>query len=81
MQKQVVITTCRKAGEEAAEAQPTRHYDCEAYAECLMAAALRNDRAELCSSCDRYSRVRPSMAVLERLCWSSKADYVQYDLS
>jgi hypothetical protein len=46
-----------------------------------MAAALRNDRAELCSSCERYRPVHPSMAHLERLCWSAKADYVQYDLS
>ena len=81
MEKRMVITSRLKKGEEAAEAQPTRHYDCAAYSECLMAAALRNDRAELCASCDRYSRVRPSMALLERLCWSSKADYVQYELS
>jgi hypothetical protein len=81
MKNRVVITTRLNATGEAAEAQPTRHYDCAMYSECLMAAALRNDRAELCSSCERYCRLHPSAAVLDRLCWSSKADYVQYELS
>ena len=81
MQNRVVIRTRLTGSGAAAEALSTRHYDCATYSECLMAAALRNDRAELCASCERYSRMRPSTALLERLCWSSKADYVQYDLS
>ena len=57
-----------------------RYYNCIEYLNCLQEAAIRNHRYLLCRRCERYRPTATSGSHLDHLTFSSRHDYIQFDL-